>query len=86
MAILVPIPLGPSVVARNLDLGVFYVLAVSSISTIGILMADAGGRALAPNPRARATSKNPRKQGGKTRRAESGDSRPGALTSVSVCS
>ena len=26
-------------VARNLDLGVFYVLAVSSISTIGILMA-----------------------------------------------
>jgi NADH-quinone oxidoreductase subunit H len=39
VAILVPIPLGPSVVARNLDLGVFYVLAVSSISTIGILMA-----------------------------------------------
>ena len=39
VAILVPIPLGPSVVARNLDLGVFYVLAVSSISTIGVLMA-----------------------------------------------
>ena len=39
VAILVPIPLGPSVVGRNLDLGVFYVLAVSSLSTIGVLMA-----------------------------------------------
>jgi NADH-quinone oxidoreductase subunit H len=39
VAILVPIPLGPDLVARNLDLGVFYALAVSSISTIGVLMA-----------------------------------------------
>ena len=39
VAILVPIPLGPSVVGRDLDLGVFYVLAVSSLSTIGVLMA-----------------------------------------------
>jgi NADH-quinone oxidoreductase subunit H len=39
VAILVPIPLGPDVVARNLDLGVFYVLAISSLSTIGVLMA-----------------------------------------------
>jgi NADH-quinone oxidoreductase subunit H len=39
VAILVPIPLGPAVVGRDLDLGVFYVLAVSSLSTIGVLMA-----------------------------------------------
>lgn len=39
VAILVPIPLGPSVVGRNLDLGIFYALAVSSLSTIGVLMA-----------------------------------------------
>ena len=39
VAILVPIPLGPDVVGRNLDLGVFYVLAISSLSTIGVLMA-----------------------------------------------
>lgn len=39
VAILVPIPLGPAVVGRDLELGVFYVLAVSSLSTIGVLMA-----------------------------------------------
>jgi NADH-quinone oxidoreductase subunit H len=39
VAILVPIPLGPQVVGRNLDLGIFYALAVSSLSTIGVLMA-----------------------------------------------
>ena len=39
VAILVPIPLGPQVVVRNLDLGIFYALAVSSLSTIGVLMA-----------------------------------------------
>ncbi|MGH8928782.1 MAG: NADH-quinone oxidoreductase subunit NuoH, partial [Acidimicrobiia bacterium] len=39
VAILVPIPLGPAVVGRHLDLGVFYALAVSSLSTIGVLMA-----------------------------------------------
>lgn len=39
VAILVPIPLGPDLVGRHLDLGIFYALAVSSISTIGVLMA-----------------------------------------------
>lgn len=39
VAILVPIPFGPDVVGRNLDLGIFYALAVSSLSTIGVLMA-----------------------------------------------
>lgn len=39
VAILVPIPLGPAVVGRDLELGVFYVLAISSLSTIGVLMA-----------------------------------------------
>lgn len=39
VAILVPIPFGPDVVGRDLDLGVFYALAISSISTIGVLMA-----------------------------------------------
>ncbi len=39
VAILVPIPLGPDVVGRHLDLGIFYALAVSSLSTIGVLMA-----------------------------------------------
>jgi NADH-quinone oxidoreductase subunit H len=39
VAILVPIPLGPQVVGRHLDLGIFYALAVSSLSTIGVLMA-----------------------------------------------
>ncbi|MDQ3501655.1 MAG: NADH-quinone oxidoreductase subunit H, partial [Actinomycetota bacterium] len=39
VAILVPIPLGPAVVGRDLDLGVFYVLAISTLSTIGVLMA-----------------------------------------------
>jgi NADH-quinone oxidoreductase subunit H len=39
VAILVPIPLGPDLVGRNLDVGIFYALAVSSLSTIGVLMA-----------------------------------------------
>jgi NADH-quinone oxidoreductase subunit H len=39
VAVLVPIPLGPDVVGRNLDLGIFYVLAVASLSTVGVLMA-----------------------------------------------
>jgi len=39
VAILVPIPFGPAVVGRDLDLGVFYVLAISTLSTIGVLMA-----------------------------------------------
>jgi NADH-quinone oxidoreductase subunit H len=39
VAILVPIPIGPGIAMRNLDIGIFYVLAVSSLSTIGVLMA-----------------------------------------------
>jgi NADH-quinone oxidoreductase subunit H len=39
VAILVPIPIGPGMAVQDLDLGIFYVLAVSSISTIGVLMA-----------------------------------------------
>ncbi len=38
-ATFVVIPIGPSVVARNLDPGIFYLLAISSLSTLGILMA-----------------------------------------------
>ena len=41
MALLVIIPLHPSSngIVRDLDVGIFYALAVSSISTIGVLMA-----------------------------------------------
>jgi NADH-quinone oxidoreductase subunit H len=39
LAVFVIIPIGPDLVARNLDLGVFYLLAVSSLSTLGVLMA-----------------------------------------------
>jgi len=38
MFILVTIPLAPGLFAEDLDAGIFYALAVSSISTIGILM------------------------------------------------
>ncbi len=33
------IPMGPDLVVRDLDIGVFYALAVSSLSVIGVLMA-----------------------------------------------
>jgi NADH-quinone oxidoreductase subunit H len=33
------IPIGPDLVVKNLDVGVFYALAVSSLSVIGVLMA-----------------------------------------------
>ncbi len=33
------IPLGPGLVARPLDLGIFYLLAISSVGTLGVLMA-----------------------------------------------
>jgi len=33
------IPAGPDIVVRNLDVGVFYALAVSSLSVVGVLMA-----------------------------------------------
>jgi NADH-quinone oxidoreductase subunit H len=38
MFILVTVPLAPGLFAEDLDAGIFYALAVSSISTIGILM------------------------------------------------
>jgi NADH-quinone oxidoreductase subunit H len=37
--VFVVIPAGPDIVVANLDVGVFYALAVSSLSVIGILMA-----------------------------------------------
>jgi len=33
------IPMGPDLVVKDLDVGVFYALAVSSLSVIGVLMA-----------------------------------------------
>jgi NADH-quinone oxidoreductase subunit H len=39
VALLVVIPFGPSLIFRDLDVGIFYALAISSLSTIGILMA-----------------------------------------------
>ncbi len=39
IAILVVLPLGDTVFAENLDVGIFFVLAMSSISVIGIMMA-----------------------------------------------
>jgi NADH-quinone oxidoreductase subunit H len=39
VALLVVIPFGPELSFRDLDIGVFYALAISSLSTIGILMA-----------------------------------------------
>src|SRR5262245_25203508 len=35
----VVIPAGPDLIVRNLDVGVFYALAVSSLSVVGVLMA-----------------------------------------------
>jgi NADH-quinone oxidoreductase subunit H len=39
IAILVVLPLSDSVFAENLDVGIFFVLAMSSVSVIGVLMA-----------------------------------------------
>jgi NADH-quinone oxidoreductase subunit H len=39
VALFVVIPFGPGLAFRDLDVGIFYALAVSSLSTIGILMA-----------------------------------------------
>ena len=39
VALFVVIPVAPDVSVRNLDVGIFYALAISSLSTIGILMA-----------------------------------------------
>jgi NADH-quinone oxidoreductase subunit H len=39
VALLVVIPFGPDLIFRDLDVGIFYALAISSLSTIGVLMA-----------------------------------------------
>jgi NADH-quinone oxidoreductase subunit H len=39
VALFVVIPFGPGLSIRNLDVGIFYALAISSVSTIGILVA-----------------------------------------------
>ena len=39
VALLVIIPFGPDLSFRDLDIGIFYALAISSLSTIGILVA-----------------------------------------------
>jgi NADH-quinone oxidoreductase subunit H len=39
VALLVVIPFGPDMIFRDLSVGVFYALAISSLSTVGILMA-----------------------------------------------
>lgn len=39
VALFVVIPFSPDLIVRDLDLGIFYVLAISSISTVGVLMA-----------------------------------------------
>ena len=38
-ATFVVIPFGPDLAAENLDVGIFFLLAVSSLSTLGVLMA-----------------------------------------------
>ena len=39
VALLVVIPFGPGLIFRDLSVGIFYALAISSIGTIGVLMA-----------------------------------------------
>ena len=39
VALFVVIPFGPGLSIRNLDIGIFYALAISSVSTIGVLVA-----------------------------------------------
>ncbi len=39
LAVFAVIPLGPDLVAVNLDVGVYFVLAISSLSVLGVLMA-----------------------------------------------
>ena len=39
VGLFVVIPFGPGMTPQNLDLGIFYALAISSIGTIGVLMA-----------------------------------------------
>ncbi|HLV89985.1 MAG TPA: NADH-quinone oxidoreductase subunit NuoH [Acidimicrobiia bacterium] len=39
VALFVVIPWGPGVIFRDLDIGIFYALAISSLTTVGVLMA-----------------------------------------------
>lgn len=39
VALLVVIPFGPNLIFRDLDVGIFYALAIASLGTIGVLMA-----------------------------------------------
>ncbi|MET0564930.1 MAG: NADH-quinone oxidoreductase subunit NuoH [Acidimicrobiia bacterium] len=39
VAILVIIPFGPGLIFRDLEVGIFFALAISSLSTVGVLMA-----------------------------------------------
>ncbi|HEU4321341.1 MAG TPA: NADH-quinone oxidoreductase subunit NuoH [Acidimicrobiia bacterium] len=39
VALFVVIPFGPNLIFKDLDVGIFYALAISSLSTIGVLMA-----------------------------------------------
>ncbi|HJQ78258.1 MAG TPA: NADH-quinone oxidoreductase subunit NuoH [Acidimicrobiia bacterium] len=39
VAVFVVIPFGPGLIFRDLDVGIFYALAISSLSTIGVLVA-----------------------------------------------
>ncbi len=39
LAVFVIVPFSPSLVVRNLDVGIFYALAAGSIGTVGVLMA-----------------------------------------------
>src|SRR5690606_23253565 len=39
VALIIVIPFGPDMAFRNLELGLFYALAISSLSTIGVLVA-----------------------------------------------
>src|SRR3954447_8773361 len=51
--VFVVIPAGPRIVVQPLDVGVFYALAVSSLSVIGVLMAGWGGAHKSPRLGAR---------------------------------
>ena len=42
MAAFVAVPLGPGIVAADIDLGIFFILSVTSLCTIGVLMAGWG--------------------------------------------
>jgi NADH-quinone oxidoreductase subunit H len=39
VVVLVVVPFGPDFVAENLDVGIFFVMAISAVSVIGVLMA-----------------------------------------------